>query len=170
MSLPKAREAKNERGDTLIEVLFTVVIIAIAFSGLLGALVTAITGSTEHRGLAVDDTLLKSVAESAKNQIEQTSSSAGSTFATCASSYTIKYTPPTNATQYTINGQSYSQITSTTPATVTLNSIKYWSTTANDFTATCNPTQPPIQLVTISALGPDKETQQLSFVLRKPNP
>src|ERR1700730_2918378 len=71
-----------ESGDTLVEVLIAVVIIAIAASALLGALVTSISGSRSQRSLAVDDAVLKSFAEATKAQVELQSSSL---YAPCAS-------------------------------------------------------------------------------------
>ena len=61
---------RDERGDSLIEVLFAVVIIALAAGPLIGALLESIAASAEHRGLATADTLLKSFAETAVSEIE----------------------------------------------------------------------------------------------------
>ena len=64
------RRRRDERGDSLIEVLFAVVIIALAAGPLIGALLESIAASAEHRGLATADTLLKSFAETAVSEIE----------------------------------------------------------------------------------------------------
>ena len=154
--MSERRAHLGEAGDTLIEVLFTVVIISIAFAALLGALVTSITGSTEHRALSVDDTLLKSVAESAKNQIEGNSGSP--LFTSCAPSYTVNFTKPANDSQYSITGQSGN--------TLVLNSIKYWDGTSS-FAAACSASY-QIQQVSVFVSGPNGGTQELSFVVRKP--
>jgi hypothetical protein len=61
---------RDDRGDSLIEVLFAVVLIALAAGPLIGALLESIAASSEHRGIATGDTLLKSFAETAKSEIE----------------------------------------------------------------------------------------------------
>jgi type II secretory pathway pseudopilin PulG len=68
---PRGLTGSGENGDTLIEVLLAIVIIAIAVTAVLGGLVTSITSSAEQRSLAANDTLTKSFAETAKDQIEQ---------------------------------------------------------------------------------------------------
>lgn len=172
LTLHEDAAVRGEQGDTLIEVLLTVVIVAIAFAALMGALVSAISGSTEHRSLSVDDTLLKSVAESAKNQIE---TGPGAQFTTCASQspnhYTINYTMPTASAQF--NPSNYKIVGYTAPVapattgTVTL-SPQPWngSTGWNAAGSGCA----SIQLITVSVIGPDSGTQQLSFVVRQANP
>ena len=65
-----SRRQRGDRGDSLIEVLFAVVIIALAAGPLIGALLESIAASAEHRGLATADTLLKSFAETAVSEIQ----------------------------------------------------------------------------------------------------
>lgn len=65
------RGLPGEGGDTLIEVLIAVVIIAIASIALIGGLTTSITSSAEHRSLATLDTVLKNFAEAAKYEIQE---------------------------------------------------------------------------------------------------
>jgi type II secretory pathway pseudopilin PulG len=65
----KARR-RGDRGDSLIEVLFAVVIIALAAGPLIGALLESIAASAEHRGLATTGTLLESFAETAVSEIQ----------------------------------------------------------------------------------------------------
>jgi len=75
---------RSEAGDTLIEVLVAVVILAFCVVGLLGALTTSITSSSEHRSLASDDTVLRSFAEAAKYDIQF---SPGYLYQNCATTY-----------------------------------------------------------------------------------
>lgn len=62
--------ARDERGDTLIELLLAVVIIALAAAPLVGALLESIAASAEHRGIATADSVLKKFAETASAEIE----------------------------------------------------------------------------------------------------
>jgi type II secretory pathway pseudopilin PulG len=61
---------RDDRGDTLIELLLAVVIIALAAVPLIGALLESIAASAEHRGIATTGTLLESFAETAVSEIE----------------------------------------------------------------------------------------------------
>lgn len=72
-----------EAGDTLIEVLIALVLIALAIVPLLGALTASVTSSAEHRQLAINDTMVKSLANQAIYSIEFSSSSPAA-FQTCA--------------------------------------------------------------------------------------
>ncbi len=87
------RRARDDRGDSLIEVLFAVVIIALAAGPLIGALLESIAASAEHRGLATADTLLKGFAETAVSEI-QTSPLPGTGYqASTAPSYRLLSNP-----------------------------------------------------------------------------
>jgi len=68
---PPWRPRGGEDGDTLIELLIAIVIIALTVSALLGALITAITSSSEHRSLATIDSLLNTFAQSAEYEVQQ---------------------------------------------------------------------------------------------------
>ncbi len=61
----------SEDGDTLIEVLVAIVIIALTVTALLGALVTAITSSTTEQSLSTVDAVLNGFAQSAQFEVEQ---------------------------------------------------------------------------------------------------
>jgi hypothetical protein len=117
----------SERGDTLIEVLIAVVIIALAVVPLLGALVTSLTGSAEHRSLAAIDTVLKSFAEAAKYdiQLQPVTPTSAPLFKNCATttSYRIVSMPsPTSGpvgTAVTVFGTGYD---ANSPLTVAIGS------------------------------------------------
>jgi type II secretory pathway pseudopilin PulG len=85
--LTKREPLASETGETLIEVLIAVVIFSLSVVALLGALVTSITSSSEHRSLASDDTVLRSFAEAAKYEIQM---QPGALFRNCATTYTTK--------------------------------------------------------------------------------
>jgi len=166
----------SERGDTLIEVLIAVVIISLAAVALLGTLTTSIASSVEHRSLSVDDTLLRSFAETVKQSIELDPS--GAKFSPCASSYSIPI--PSNEVPlpagYTVSG-----FQAGPPALLQLSSnglsngqfgIQYWNGSAFQSMSSggCVNTSPDngIQLITIVATAPNQVTQTLSFVVRNP--
>lgn len=87
------RRWRDDRGDSLIEVLFAVVIIALAAGPLIGALLESIAASAEHRGLATTGTLLESFAETAVSEI-QTSPLPGTGYqASTAPSYRLLSNP-----------------------------------------------------------------------------
>jgi type II secretory pathway pseudopilin PulG len=137
-----------ESGDTLVEVLIAVVIIAIAASALLGALVTSISGSVSQRSLAVDDTVLKSFAEATKAQVELQSILP---YAPCPASYSVSIPAPPSG---------YS-----TPA---ITQIQYWNGTA--FQSGCPGKDLGIELITASEMQTsNRVSQQLQFVIRNPN-
>lgn len=72
---------RNDRGDTLIEILLTIVVLGLTAVALLIAFSTAISSSAEHRDLAVGDSVLRSVAESLVSQFPPS----GTALQTCGS-------------------------------------------------------------------------------------
>jgi hypothetical protein len=80
------RQPLPEEGDTLIEVILAVVVIALTAAALLGAITTSIVSSASHRYLSTDDTLLRSYAEQVEYQLEQSPNALGPTpiYQSCA--------------------------------------------------------------------------------------
>jgi type II secretory pathway pseudopilin PulG len=148
MSAP--RSSRSEDGDTLIEVLFALVIIALSVSALLGALITAVATSGEHRSLSVEDTLLRSYAETAEYQI-QVQSTPVPLFTQCASSYPVTYSMPPGSAGYSVS----------------ITGIQYWNGSGFDSSCGANDKK-GVQLITVSSTGPGA-TQTLSFVVRDPS-
>ena len=72
-------------GETLIEVLATIIIIATAISALIGGLATTILATSHNRDLATANTLMRSYAEGVKQY-----SRAG--YQDCAASYNVPAT------------------------------------------------------------------------------
>jgi hypothetical protein len=97
-SIPRDRvyDHESEAGDTLLEVLIAIVVIAIGVVALLGALTTSITSSATYRSLATLDTLLKSFSEAVKYDV-QLQPAATSQYQNCASSYQVVSEYPTSA-------------------------------------------------------------------------
>ena len=65
------RAGRAEAGDTLIEVLFAVVILGIASVALMIAFAASISASAVHRSLATFDTVIRSASQQAISQIQQ---------------------------------------------------------------------------------------------------
>ena len=86
---------RSEGGDTLIEVLIAIVVIAIGVVALLGALTTSITSSATYRSLATIDTVLKDFAEAVKYDVQQVPT-ASSLYTNCATSYQVVNEYPTS--------------------------------------------------------------------------
>lgn len=131
MRARRGRRCRGAGGDTLVEVLMTVVIAGIAVVSLLYGLATAINLSGVDRGNADVRTLLTSSAESVKSQA----------YVTCAT--TSSYNPSSGVT--IPSGWSASNITVTT--------VSYWNGTA--FVSTCPGTDQKLQRVQVRVVSPD---------------
>jgi len=136
------RPRLDDRGDTLVEVLLAIVVIALAATAILGAFTTAITASAVHRNGASLTTIMKSYVEDAIFEIQLQPSPL---FSSCATSYTLS-SAPTPPTGYTVS----------------ITSIQYWN--GSDFGSTCTAGSLAPQLVTITGNGPNI-TSTLSFVV-----
>ena len=79
------RACRPERGDTLVEVLVAVVIIALAVVGLMGSLLTSTSASATNKSLAMVDSVLKSFVDTARTTIESqaTNGASGPQFIAC---------------------------------------------------------------------------------------
>lgn len=161
----KHRYRRPDAGETLIEVLLAVVIIALSVSALLGGLITSITSSAEHRSLAELDTVLKSNADSLKYQVELMQPDTSAWFTDCASvaatsygSHTVIFSVPSGYI-------------------VQLTGIQYWNSSTDQFDATsvdstsclANPSdQTGYQLLTLTGTAPNGVSQTLRLGVRKP--
>ena len=148
---PVGRDEQNETGDTLVEVLVSLLVMSICGLALMLTFTTSITASAEHRNLAALDTVLRSASESALSQIQQQSSAL---FTSCASaSYynsNLTLSPPTGFS-------------------VTITSVQYW--TGSSFTAigaACPSSSLQPQLLTMTALASNGVSDTLSFVVDDP--
>jgi type II secretory pathway pseudopilin PulG len=134
----------RERGDTLVEVLITITIVGIAFTGILAGLATAINLSGRHRGQANADVVLVSAAESVKNQA----------YTQCAS--TSSYSATSGVTLPS----------GWVASNLSITSVKKWN--GSSFVTTCPATDQGLQLITISATTPDnKSTETIEVVKRQ---
>lgn len=147
----------RERGDTYIELLMAMVIIAFAAVAILGALTTSLAESAQHRSLAVDETLVKSYLETAKNVIELQSSPK---FAPCAPNTT--YDPMVMSAFGSSNvPQGYS---------IKITQVQYWNGSGFGPMSGCQPTNFPnagIQQITATASN-SQSAMSLTTIVRDP--
>ena len=78
---------RSEAGDTLVELLIAMVVLAIASVAILVAFATSISGSSEHRALASLDTALRSAYQDATSQIQY---AANAHYVSCATASTYQ--------------------------------------------------------------------------------
>ena len=150
---PRLRHRDN-RGDTLIEVLMAVVIIALAAGPLIGALLESIAASAEHQGLATTGTLLESFAETAVSEI-QTSPLLGTAYqATSAPSYRLLSNP--------------SQTSGPAGTTVTVFVTGFPSTSTSTFTVRVDTRPTSATVVTVKRYGVGDA--RITFTIRIPTP
>jgi hypothetical protein len=129
--------------------LITLIILSVSGLALLAAFSTTITGSAQHRSLAANDVVLRTVAESAFSAIQQQQSPEYQPCATTATYSSVNnYGAPSNYT-------------------VTITSVQYpassggWTTVVS---ANCATTAPP-QLITVQVQASNGTTDQTSFVV-----
>jgi type II secretory pathway pseudopilin PulG len=139
----------SERGDTLLEVIIAVAILAIAGVALIGSVLTSITSSSQHRTMTQSDTYLKSYANAAAQQIQRQTNPL---YKPCASSYAVT-TPADIPNTYTIG----------------IASIQYWQGGNNgSWGGSCSQGNDPAQLITVAVTSPTQGTESLSFAVRNP--
>ena len=160
---------RDDRGDTLIELLLAVVIIALAAVPLIGALLESIAASAEHRGIATTGTLLESFAETAVSEIE-TSPLPGTAYTASATpSYRLLSNPSktsgptsiptgTNVTVFVTGfplASTFTVTVGTPPVTASIVKVKTYGTGDARITfkiPTLRPTPTPYR-ITVSSAG-----------------
>lgn len=70
----------GQRGDTLIEIIFAIVVIGLVVSAIVGAITTSENGTTSHRQLVTADAVLRNYAETVKSAVRSSCTSAGATW------------------------------------------------------------------------------------------
>lgn len=141
--------SENDRGETLVELLLTIVIMGIAVAAIIGGLMTSIQLSDVHRKQASAGAYARDFAEAVAQ------STAGTGYTACAAAgaaspykaAAVGYTPPSGFT-----------------ASVT--SVKYWSSTGW-VTTPCSDSG--LQQVTVQVQSADARATETSvLVVRKP--
>ncbi len=143
-SIPPDSPRRSEAGDTLIEVLMTLVVASLCAVAFLVAFSTSISASAEHRTMASMDTVLRSVSEQAISQIQL---QANPLFTPCA-------------TPTTYNGLNFGVPTG---YSTILTSVMYWNGTSFSSTCTAGSTSP--QLIDLTVTGPLGTTSSISFAV-----
>jgi hypothetical protein len=130
---------RSDRGDTLIEILMTLVVLSITVLGLIIAFSTSLSASVVHRHLAANDVVLRSAAEEAISQIQQqpSTSPTATPYQSCATTYpsTDNFGAP-----------------STYRAAVS--SVEYWSAAGADFVPSpCTANAPELVNLTVTNIA-----------------
>src|SRR5580704_8252040 len=126
--------ARSEAGDTLVELLITMVVLAIASVAILLAFATSISGSSEHRALASADTALRGAYQDATSQIQY---AANAHYVSCATASTYQ------------NQVSFNNLP--TGYTAQITSVTYWNAPSSfSFGSSCAAGSTSPQLVAIS--------------------
>jgi Tfp pilus assembly protein PilV len=157
----RARSAL-ETGETLVELLVTIVIIGVAVVGIIGGLATAVFSSDAHRKDADSESIVQSYSEflvsNATSYLACTSSSVPTKAQYAAEVPTSLYQPPTG---YTVAPTSVAFWTGTNPAD---------ASSAASFSSGC-PSNGDLglQLIQVTASSTDgKDTETLSILKRSP--
>jgi Tfp pilus assembly protein PilV len=81
--------ARTDRGETLVEVILTIVITSVTVTALIAGLSTTTTAAEMHRQHTAGDMVLRNYAEATKLAVQG---------CTVGGKYTVDYTPPTGYT------------------------------------------------------------------------
>lgn len=137
----------SDAGDTLVEVLMTLIVLSLCVVAFMLAFSTSITASAEHRNLATMGTALRSVSEAALSQIQQQPSPLFTPCATPSSYSTVNFGAPTG----------YS---------AAITSVQYWNGTSFGTSCPSGSTSP--QQITISVTGPLSTASSITMVVDDP--
>lgn len=146
---PSRQRTDSEAGFSLPEVLVTIVIVGIAFTALLGGMITSITVSDLHRKQATADTVVRDAAEWVKD-LEQT-------YKSCA--------VPTGA-------NSYSLPPAPSGYAVSVTSVEYWdgNVATSDpltFVSSCPSPDWGLQRITLVASSSDGRASETVQILKR---
>jgi len=154
----------REEGDTLVELLVTLTVLALAVVSLVNAFGAIIASSARHRELATLDNVLKNFAESATYQIQL---QPNPLFVPCATLTATATTP--QQVLYGSQVLSYSPPSGFTISATTkyLYQNSMFQTLSSP--GQCDQSQYWPQLITATATGPNGASAHLSFVVTDPS-
>ena len=140
-------DRRSESGDTLVEVLFAIVILGIAGVALLTAFGTSIKASAEHRQLANEDASLRAATDDVIAQIQD---SANNAFSACPTPYSPTFTNLTGSFSVPTGGAT----------------VQYWN--GSGWAPNCTvSTNPQLWSVTLTSAS---YTTSVSTVIYDPQP
>ena len=174
----RVRGRDQDAGDTLVEILISVAILGIVGAALIGGFLTAITTSSDYRGVASSDTVLRTAVDTVTSQMQQNASAA---FA-CpkdSSIYTVtdlptRYSSQETSLSYWVKGAAQTTCSAQAPQLITL-AVTYTSAAGKSSTnratfAVNDPQAAPVtsgsgasKLVFLSQGGPSNSTAGSAF-------
>jgi type II secretory pathway pseudopilin PulG len=170
------RRIRDDSGDTLVEILIALLVVAVTATALLAAFATSITASGEQRGLATIDTVMKNYVESAIFQIQnQPYSAANNTFPIFAGCGTASKDYYTTGIQQGQGSNGVVLYTIPSGYTAQITAVQFWDTAQSppswqDISA-CTPassTSLNPQLLTATVTGPNATTATVQFAVSNP--
>lgn len=143
-------EVRDDRGDTLIEVLLSLVILGLAALSMIVAFGTSLTASGQHRNLTTAETYAKTVANHVASNVQAVTSNF-----LCTS-------PPTAAIYTGLT----SAVALPTGYSAAVTGLSYWNAATSSWGATCVANAP--QLISLSVTSPSGAVNTVSVVVDNP--
>jgi len=138
-------DRRSEEGDTLIEVLLTLIILSGCAVALIITFATSIAASVDHRNLAVNGTVLRNLDQAAFYQLQQQPSPL---FDPC----TVGASGTATTTAYSPGGSNAISFSTPTKYSVSIGTVQYWNGVT--FVANCPASNAP-QLITLTVTNPN---------------
>jgi type II secretory pathway pseudopilin PulG len=155
------RDRYDERGDTLIEILMTLIVLSIAVVALIVTFATGISASVDHKNLAANDVVLRQVEEQAFYTLQQKPTTP--LYKSCASVAVGQYATLDTSNPLSNGGNIYYAVPS--GDSVTLNPIQYWDTTVSPATFDGNCALDSPQLISLTLGVPNGSSATMTFVV-----
>ncbi len=134
-------DRRSEEGDTLIEILLTVVVLGLCAVALITTFGTAIAASADYKNLTVNGTVLRNIEQTAFFQLQQ---QPNPLFLPCATSADYTAVPP---------GSNPIIFSPPTGYSVTIGTVQYWNGTS--FGSSCPPGSNDPQLISLTVNNPN---------------
>ena len=110
---------RGEAGETLVEIVLSLVVMSLVVAAMYASFATASTGSKNHRDLVTADAVLRNSAEATKAAVRKSCANHGSTYSATYSA-PAGFTPPTDIVNQACPPTTGSGQTPTVLLTVTL--------------------------------------------------